>query len=141
MRPHRRQHTRLPRPWASPGQNTGVGCHCLLWAHECLLPTPLYSWKESYRIIVVQLLSHVIPRDPMTAARQASLSFTIARSLLRLMSSESVMTSNHLFLCHPLLLLASIVHRCRQSKVETHTQAQSHVHAQTHTATHITYSK
>ena len=31
MRPHRRQPTRLPRPWDSPGKNTGVGCHCLLY--------------------------------------------------------------------------------------------------------------
>ena len=30
MRPHRRQPTRLPHPWDSPGKNTGVGCHCLL---------------------------------------------------------------------------------------------------------------
>ncbi|XP_043318701.1 uncharacterized protein LOC122438161 isoform X2 [Cervus canadensis] len=30
VRPHRRQPTRLPRPWDSPGRNTGVGCHCLL---------------------------------------------------------------------------------------------------------------
>ena len=30
MRPHRRQPTRLPRPWDSPGENTGVGCHFLL---------------------------------------------------------------------------------------------------------------
>ena len=30
MGPHRRQLTRLPRPWDSPGKNTGVGCHCLL---------------------------------------------------------------------------------------------------------------
>ena len=30
MRPHRRQLTRLPRPWDSPGKNTGVGCHFLL---------------------------------------------------------------------------------------------------------------
>ena len=29
--PHRRQPTRLPHPWDSPGKNTGVGCHCLLW--------------------------------------------------------------------------------------------------------------
>ena len=41
-------------------------------------------------------------------ACQASLSFTIARSLLRLMSIESVMPSNHLILCHPFLLLPSI---------------------------------
>ena len=30
VRPHRRQPTRLPRPWDSPGKNTGVGCHVLL---------------------------------------------------------------------------------------------------------------
>ena len=30
VQPHRRQPTRLPRPWDSPGKNTGVGCHCLL---------------------------------------------------------------------------------------------------------------
>ena len=30
VRPNRRQPTRLPRPWDSPGKNTGVGCHCLL---------------------------------------------------------------------------------------------------------------
>ena len=43
-----------------------------------------------------------------TAARQAYLSFTISQSLLKLMSIESVMPSNHLILCHPLLLLPSI---------------------------------
>ena len=45
---------------------------------------------------------------PCTAARQASLSITNSWSLLKLMSIESVMPSNHLILCHPLLLLPSI---------------------------------
>ena len=45
---------------------------------------------------------------PWTAARQASLSITNSWSLLKLMSIESVMPSNHLILCHPLLLLPSI---------------------------------
>ena len=45
---------------------------------------------------------------PWTAACQAFLSFTISQSLLKLMSIESVMPSNHLILCHPLLLLPSI---------------------------------
>ena len=45
---------------------------------------------------------------PRTAAHQASLSFTISWSLLKLMSIESVMPSNHRILCHPLLLLPSI---------------------------------
>ena len=44
----------------------------------------------------------------MTAACQASLSFTISWSLLKLMSIESIMPSNHLVLCRPLLLLPSI---------------------------------
>ena len=43
-----------------------------------------------------------------TAAHQAFLSFTISRSLLKLVSIESVMPSNHLILCHPLILLPSI---------------------------------
>ena len=42
---------------------------------------------------------------PWTATRQASLSITNSRSLLKLMSFESVMPSNHIILCHPLLLL------------------------------------
>ena len=45
---------------------------------------------------------------PWTAAHQAFLSFSISWSLLKLMSNESVMPSNHLILCHPLLLLPSI---------------------------------
>ena len=45
---------------------------------------------------------------PWTAARQASLSITNSQSLLKLMSIESVMPSNHLVLCHPLLLPPSI---------------------------------
>ena len=46
--------------------------------------------------------------DPMTAAYQASLSFTISQSLLKLMSIESMMPSNRLILCRPLLLPPSI---------------------------------
>ena len=45
---------------------------------------------------------------PWTAALQASLSFTISQSLFKLMSIELVMPSNHIILCHPLLLLPSI---------------------------------
>ena len=57
----------------------------------------------------VQLLSRVQHfAIPCTAACQASLSITNSRSLLKLMSIESVMPSNHLILCHPLLLLPSI---------------------------------
>ena len=60
-------------------------------------------------IVVVQLLSCVeLLVTPWTAACQASLSFTVSWSLLRLMSIESVIPSNHLILCHSLLLHPSI---------------------------------
>ena len=60
-------------------------------------------------ILVVQSLSCVqLLTTPWTAGHQASLSFTISQSLLKLMSTESVISSNHLILCHPLLLLPSI---------------------------------
>ena len=60
-------------------------------------------------MLVVQLLSRVqLFVTSWTAARQASLSFTISWSLFKLMSIESVMSSNHLILCRPLLLLPSI---------------------------------
>ena len=62
----------------------------------------------------VQLLSHVrFFVTAWTAARQASLSITNSKSLLKLMSIESVMPSNHLILCHPLLLPHSIFPRIR----------------------------
>ena len=57
----------------------------------------------------VQSLSHVrLFATPWTAACQTPLSFIISRSLLKLMSIGSVVTSNHCILCHPLLLLPSI---------------------------------
>ena len=57
----------------------------------------------------VQLLSHVqLFTTPWAAARQASLSLTNSRGLLKLLFIESVMPSNHLILFHPLLLLPSI---------------------------------
>ena len=57
----------------------------------------------------VQFLSHVrLFAAPWTPAHQASLSITSSQSLLKLMSIESVMPSNQLILCHPLLLLPSI---------------------------------
>ena len=46
--------------------------------------------------------------DPMDCSTTDFPSFTISQSLLRLMSIESVMSSNHLILCHPLLLLSSV---------------------------------
>ena len=62
-----------------------------------------------YTVVSVQSLSHVrLFATPCTAACKASLSFTISRSLLTLMSIESVMPFNYLILCCPLFLLPSI---------------------------------
>ena len=74
---------------------------------ECvILQGPVWSVPT---ISSVQSLSCVqIFVTPWTAARQASLSITNSQSLLKLMSTESVMPSNHLILCHPLLLPPSI---------------------------------
>ena len=69
------------------------------------------SWDALFSppIVAVQLLSCVrLFATPWTAARQVSLSFTISWILLKLMSIEWVMPSNHLILCVPLLFLPSI---------------------------------
>ena len=71
---------------------------------EITLDVGLYSGTS-----LVQSLSHVwLFETPWTAARQASLSITNSWSLLKLTSIESVMVSNHLILCRPLLLPPSI---------------------------------
>ena len=93
LRPHGPPSAWLLRPRDFPGQNTGVGCHFLLCAS----------------ISSVQSLSHVqLLAIPWTAAPQASLSTTNSQSLFRLMFIESVMPSNHLILCRPLLFPPSV---------------------------------
>ena len=66
----------------------------------------IFLWAlVAIQISSVQSLSHVqLFATPWTAARQASLSITNSQSLLKLMSIQSVMPSNHLILCRPLLL-------------------------------------
>ena len=96
----------------SPGLlHTGSGAKLTLrsleWDETRLTPKSDGSNCES-ALLVVQSLSHVwLLVTPWTAAHQASLSFTISWSLLKFMSIESVMPSNHLILCRPLLLLPS----------------------------------
>ena len=69
----------------------------------------MYLYFGDFVLVAVQLLSCVwLFVTPWTAACHAPLSFTISWSLLKFMSIESVMPSNHLILCHPLLLLPSI---------------------------------
>ena len=78
---------------------------------------PSFLTPDSYQPLIflwspfssVQPLSRIrLFATPWTVAHQASLSITNSRGLLKLMSIESVMPSNHLILCHPLLLLPSI---------------------------------
>ena len=66
VRPHRRQPTRLPHPWDSPGKNTGVGCHFLLQCMKVKI--------ESESLSRVRLLA-----TPWTAAHQASRSIGFSR--------------------------------------------------------------
>ena len=83
----------IPGLGRSPGEGIGYPLH--------------YSW--AFLVVVVQRLSRVqLFVISWTAAHQASPSITISWSLLKFMSIESVMPSNHLVLCHPLLLLPSI---------------------------------
>ena len=71
-------------------------------------------------LFVVHSLSRVrLFATPWTAARQASLSITISRSLLKLMSVESMMPSHHLILCRPLLHRPSIFPRIRSFSNES----------------------
>ena len=65
-------------------------------------------WGMQLRVVVHLLTRVQLFATLWTIARQVSLSFTISWRLLKLMSTESVMPSNHLILCHPLFLLPSI---------------------------------
>ena len=68
-----------------------------------------FALTSKYSLSSVQSLSHVrLFATPWTEARQASLSIINSQSLLKLMSIESAIPSNHFILCHPLLLLPSI---------------------------------
>ena len=72
---------------------------------------PYITWTQTLKpqFSSVQSFSHVwLSATPWTAAHQTSLSITSSRGLLKFMSIESVMPSNYLILCHPLLLLPSI---------------------------------
>ena len=90
-------------------QGRDIGWYILSGDFTYLLPHKLIHLVQSRLVVIVQSLSCVqLFATLWTAAHQASLSFTISQSLFKLMSIESVMPSNHLILCHPLLLLPSI---------------------------------
>ena len=85
-------------------------CHALLRAcssdqKDCISGSVIHCPPPLGKLVVLQSLSHVqLFPAPWTAACQLSLSFTISWSLLKLMSVESVMPSNHLILCCLLFL-------------------------------------
>ena len=80
-----------------------------IWGRYYYLPHFTNEKTEAYKAYIVQSLSSVqLFATPWTAALQPSLSISHSWSLLKLMSIKSVMPSNHLILCHPLLLLPSI---------------------------------
>ena len=97
--------------WISPTQGSNLHLLCLLhWQAGSLPRAPpgkpyTYPYLAISQFTSVQSLGRIqLFATPRTAARQASLSFTISCSLLRLMAIESVMPSNHLILCHSFLL-------------------------------------
>ena len=86
----------------------------LRWSNVSLRCTDVHTWNHhdctNTIYCSVQSLSRVrLFATPWTTARQASLSITNSRCLLKLMSIELVMPSSHLILCHSLLLLPSIL--------------------------------
>ena len=116
----------------SPGKNTGVDCHAFIqgifpiqgsfpiqgWSPRLLhWQAGFFATSATYRkrwartktqtgcwLFSLEVVSGSLPPH---ASRHASLSFIISQSLLKLMSIESVMPSNHLIFCHLLLLLPS----------------------------------
>ena len=105
-----------PRGPFQPRDQTRVSCIAggffTDWATREVLCLPLMILL--FHLFVVQSLSHVwLFATPWTAVCQASLSFTISWSLVKLMSIELVMPSNYLIPCHPLLLLPSVFPRIR----------------------------
>ena len=78
------------------------------WTFVGKVMSLLFNTLSRYQFSSVAQSCPLFP-TPWTAARQASLSITNSQSLLKLMSIESVMPSNHLILCHPFLFLPSIL--------------------------------
>ena len=108
-------------PGCGRGHSPGASFHSHPLSEMCsLLPTSPSSHLSLVSLSIVFLLTRLFPLlfqslsrvllfvTPWTVAHQASLSVAISWSLLKFMSTESVMPSNHLILCHPLLLPPSI---------------------------------
>ena len=93
--------------WAREEQLTRWEIHLNLF-YTKRSPRESKYWQSDNHIAVFQSIRHAWLCNLMDCTHQASLSFTVSWSLLKLMSIESVMPSNHLILCCPLFLLPSI---------------------------------
>ena len=120
LRPHGLQHTRPPYPSPAPGiysnscplsqvmpSNHLILCHPLLLPPSVFPSIRVFSNKSALSFTSVAQLGRLFV-TPWTAAHQASLSITNCWRPPKPMSIDSVMPSNHLILCCPLLLLPSI---------------------------------
>ena len=102
--PHGLQHASPVSPAPSPSLASWLAIVMLLYQTKKEMPFAVPDQTEFLSLTSsLQLLSRIwLFASPWTAACQASLSITNSQSLLKLMSIESVMPSNHLILCHPL---------------------------------------
>ena len=101
--PRQEYWNRLPFSYLKDLPNPGIKLVSLVWQVDSLL------LSHQVQLSSDQWLSHVwLFATPWTVAHQASLSIINSQSWLKLMPIESVMSSSHLILCHPLLLLPSI---------------------------------
>ena len=91
-RPHRLQPTRLPRPWDSPGKNTGVGCHFLL---QCMKVKSESEVAQSYLTL----------RDPMDCSLPGSSAHGIFQT--RVLEWVAIAFSDNLSLAHTIYFLKS----------------------------------
>ena len=111
-------------PWRKEWQSTSVSLPGEFHGHRSPAGYTPWCCKESdvtEWLIQFSSVAHCVWlfATPWTAACQASLSITNSQSLLKLMSIESVMPSNHLILCRPLLLPPSIFPSIRVSSYES----------------------
>ena len=128
------QPARLLSTWNFPSKNIGSSCHFLFqriyltqglnpsllrllhWQADCLA---LSHWESPEKLLLLLLFSHSVVSDSLWPHGQKHARIpcaSISRSLLKLISIESMIPSNHLILCCPLLLLPSIFLRSSPAK-------------------------
>ena len=89
VRPHRRQPTRLPRPWDSPGKNTGVGCHFLL---QCMKVKSKSEVTQSY-LTLSEPMDCSLPGPSVHGSFQARVLEWVAIAFSNMLHSEAKQTN------------------------------------------------